>query len=252
MSSKVPEDQKDAWAAYAPEQSPLRVPLGGGAVDSPYSDYDVASENKWRFDWDPKTRRLVWERVHNVPLCLFFTAEEVERLEAICARLLPQEDRTPNDRIPIVPWIDQRLHQDEGDGYRYADMPSDQEAYRHGLRGFAEIAQHRFEKPFEALSGDEQDDVIEAVASGHPPGATWKELPPRRFFTLLMKDVITNYYAHPAAWTEIGFNGPASPRGHIRIWLGGRDPWEAEERRTRSSVDIVQRALKKRKAPSDE
>jgi hypothetical protein len=55
--------------------------------------------------------------------------------------------------------------------------------------------------------------------------------------------VITHYYAHPAAWAEIGFNGPASPRGHIRIWLGGRDPWEAKEERPRSSVEIVRRHL---------
>jgi hypothetical protein len=61
-----------------------------------------------------------------------------------------------------------------------------------------------------------------------------------------MGEVITNYYAHPAAWAEIGFNVPASPRGHIRLQLGSRDPWEAKEMRPRSSVEIVRQHLQKR------
>ena len=83
------------------------------------------------------------------------------------------------------------------------------------------------------------------LVDGKPPGVVWKELPARRFFQLFMRDVITNYYAHPAAWAEIGFNGPASPRGHMRLGLGKRDPWEAEEKRPRSSVEIVRRNLDK-------
>jgi hypothetical protein len=61
-----------------------------------------------------------------------------------------------------------------------------------------------------------------------------------------MKDVIGNYYAHPAAWSEIGFNGPASPRGHIRLSLDSRDPWEAEEKRPCSSSQLVKQALQQK------
>ena len=35
------------------------------------------------------------------------------------------------------------------------------------------------------------------------------------------------YYAHPSAWNEIGFGGPASPRGYVRMDFNRRDPWEA-------------------------
>jgi hypothetical protein len=44
--------------------------------------------------------------------------------------------------------------------------------------------------------------------------------------------VVGIYYAHPAAWSEIGFGGPASPRGYVRLGFDERDPWEAEEVRT--------------------
>ncbi|WP_369127188.1 hypothetical protein [Paenibacillus antri] len=35
------------------------------------------------------------------------------------------------------------------------------------------------------------------------------------------------YYSHPAVWSEIGYGGPAYPRGYVRTQLGQLDPWEA-------------------------
>ena len=62
------------------------------------------------------------------------------------------------------------------------------------------------------------------------PGATWQQLPAARFFkSVLSITVVKIYYAHPAAWNEIGYNGPSSPRGHVRKRAGGVDPWEAQE-----------------------
>ena len=37
------------------------------------------------------------------------------------------------------------------------------------------------------------------------------------------------YYSHPKAWNEIGFGGPASPRGYVRLDGDRPDPWEAIE-----------------------
>ena len=50
------------------------------------------------------------------------------------------------------------------------------------------------------------------------------------FFTKrLLHDIVSAYYAHPTAWNEIGFGGPASPRGYVRMDFDRRDPWEAAE-----------------------
>jgi hypothetical protein len=43
----------------------------------------------------------------------------------------------------------------------------------------------------------------------------------------VIPDITHAYYAHPTAWNEIGFGGPASPRGYARMGLDRRDPWEA-------------------------
>jgi hypothetical protein len=42
-------------------------------------------------------------------------------------------------------------------------------------------------------------------------------------------DVLAAYYSHPTAWNEIGFGGPAAPRGYVRMYFNRRDPWEAAE-----------------------
>jgi hypothetical protein len=51
------------------------------------------------------------------------------------------------------------------------------------------------------------------------------------FHNRLLHDVVAAYYAHPIAWNEIGFGGPASPRGYVRLNYDRRDPWEASEAR---------------------
>jgi hypothetical protein len=47
----------------------------------------------------------------------------------------------------------------------------------------------------------------------------------------MMGDAIDAYYAHPWAWDEIGFGGPAYPRAYTRLERGEPEPWEVEEKR---------------------
>jgi hypothetical protein len=56
-------------------------------------------------------------------------------------------------------------------------------------------------------------------------------MPVRRFWTLMLEDCVTAYYAHPWAWDEIGFGGPAYPRGYMRLENGLPEPWETDESR---------------------
>ncbi len=52
-----------------------------------------------------------------------------------------------------------------------------------------------------------------------------------------MAEIPRAYYAHPAAWNEIGFGGPASPRGYVRMDFDQRDPWEAAEAKPGREAD---------------
>jgi hypothetical protein len=197
---------------------------------SPYRDFDVLA--KWASpDWDDQTREVVAKRLFEVPEIRFFTAAEARTLAAVVERLVPQPERSDSEKIPIVPWIDEKLHEDRRDGYRFDGVPPQREAWRLGLAGMDDTARALFgAERFVELDGAAQDEVLRRVEAGDPPGEAWARLPARRFFkSVLSLTVIKTYYAHPTAWNEVGYNGPSSPRGHMRIWQGGVDPWEAHE-----------------------
>jgi Gluconate 2-dehydrogenase subunit 3 len=195
-----------------------------------YPDFSTLAQQKF---WDTKTREVILDRLNNVPPIRFFTIEEARLLEVICDHIIPQTDRDAAHKIPIVPWIDKRLFENRHDGYRYADMPPDREAFRLGFQAIQEIAWHLHGRSFEELLPLEQDRILKALHDSKPPAgeAIWKRLPVHRFWMMLVQDCVEVYYAHPWAWDEIGFGGPAYPRAYIRLENGLAEPWEADERR---------------------
>ena len=183
--------------------------------------------------WDAATRNTILKRVNEPPPIRFFTSDEARLLEVVCSHLLPQDDRTPDRRIPIVPHIDARLHEHRTAGYRYEEMPHDWDAYRLGLQIFEQMALDTQGKPFLQLTWHEQDVLLKSVHDDKPAGAAelWKKMPAQRFWALLLGDICEAYYAHPWAWDEIGFGGPAYPRAYMRLENGEPEPWEVDEKR---------------------
>lgn len=184
--------------------------------------------------WDAATRRKVLDRVENVPPIQFFTQEEQQLMEVIVAHVLPQDDRLPERRIPIVPRIDERLHAGRTPGYRFTTMPPDGKAYRLGLQAIEQIAQHSSGCPFSEFSWKQQDLLLKSIHDAKPmDGASeiWERMPVKRFWELLIQDCVEAYYAHPWAWDEIGFGGPAYPRAYMRLEHGDPEPWEVAEKR---------------------
>jgi hypothetical protein len=198
---------------------------------SRYPDFDVL--DKWESaDWDDQTREVVRRRLEDVPPIRFFTPDEARLLEALCDRIVPGCEH--GERVPIVPWIDEKLHHDRRDGYRYEDVPPLRDAWRLGLAAIAETARQLHDgRAFTDLATELMDDVLQRVARGDVPGAVWGQLSAKRFFRdVLCSTAVKIYYAHPRAWSEIGYSGPSSPRGHVRNWMGGVDPWDARETAT--------------------
>jgi len=183
--------------------------------------------------WDEATRKTVTSRVLEIPPIRFFSFEEAALMKAVCDRVLPQDDRDDAHKIPVVNFIDERLYSNRLDGYRYDDMPTDQDAHRLGLQAIDEIARYIFGDPFVSLRPSAQERVLKTLHDGKPPAghAIWKRMPVHRFWLLLVQDVVGAYYAHPYAWDEIGFGGPAYPRGYMRLENGEPEPWEVSEKR---------------------
>jgi hypothetical protein len=194
---------------------------------TPYLTYDVL--DKWDSpSWTDQTRAAIKQRLERVPERHFLSEEQWSLLQAIVDRLVPQPDR--EESVPIVPWIDALLDHNHTPGYRYADMPPMREAWLHGLKAIAAEARNRHGKEFETLAPDAQDQLLRDVENNRVESRYWGDLPAGGFFKHhLLKEAVGIYYSHPDAWSEIGYGGPASPRGYARLGPDERDPWEGEE-----------------------
>jgi hypothetical protein len=191
-----------------------------------FPGYDVLAKRRSP-SWNEKTRQVIDQRLALPREPRFLTAEEFRTLEAICDRVMPQPvDRPP---IPLAAMVDAKLYENNSDGYRDHRLPPLREAWRRGLAGIEAEARRRHNVGFEQLDAAEQDALLRAVQDGKIAG-DWGGMPPAVFFAKrLLFDVVTQYYSHPTAWNEIGFGGPASPRGYVRMDFDRRDPWEAAE-----------------------
>ncbi len=195
-----------------------------------YPGFSTLSQSPF---WDDATRQVTTNRVDSPPLRLFFSAEEWEFWTAVFAHLIPQTDRAPDRQIPLVTPLDSRLHENRTVGYRFENMPQDRIAYKIGMKAINQEAQHRYGGPFLHLSHLHQDVALKAIHDGKPAAAPdiWRQMSVHRFWQLLMQDAVDAYYAHPWAWDEIGFGGPAYPRAYTRLERGEPEPWEVEEQR---------------------
>ncbi|PRE66243.1 gluconate 2-dehydrogenase subunit 3 family protein [Burkholderia multivorans] len=194
-----------------------------------YPDYDVLAKRDTP-SWNDATRRAIDARLKvaaTAPRAL--DAERFATLGALCARIAPQP--AGSDAIPTAALIDARLANDEGDGFRDARLPPLRDAWRIGLAALDAMAHRAHRASFASLDGDTADALLRTVQRGEIEAAdraAWAGMDARTFFAKrVLMDICGAYYSHPYAWNEIGFGGPASPRGYVRMDFNRRDPWEA-------------------------
>jgi len=214
-----------------------RRPTGGGPSAG------LAGEELGRFPsydsldqagtWDDVTKGVVLRRLGPPPPLRFFTVAEERIARPLVDRLLAQE---AEPRIPVLENIDARLSEDQTDGWRYDNLPPDGEAWRQSLAALdadatAATGQHFWDLP---IGG--QNDLLEAVRnhsgdwhSSDGDSVDWHGLVASRVWDLWLRYACTAFYAHPWAWNEIGFGGPAYPRGYKNFGIDKREPWEVPE-----------------------
>jgi hypothetical protein len=192
-----------------------------------YPGYDVLAKRHTP-SWNEKTRQVIDERLALPREPRYLSQAEWLVLEAICDRILPQPRTRPP--VPLAAMLDAKLFENRGDGYRDYRLPPLRAAWQRGLHAIDAEARRRHSVGFAALNAAEQDALLRAVQQGALSDSRWEGVPPAIFFAKrLLPDIVTLYYAHPTAWNEIGFGGPASPRGYVRMDFDRRDPWEAAE-----------------------
>lgn len=193
-----------------------------------YPGYDVMAKRNTP-SWNDATRRVIDARLKIVDAPTFLNPQEWLTLRAICDGIVPQQAQQAT-HVPIAAMVDRKLAEDHRDGYRDARLPPLRDAWRRGLAALEATAQTRAGVAFHRSTTAARDALLKDMQDGKLDGPEWGGMPSALFFSeRVAHDILAAYYSHPTAWNEIGFGGPAAPRGYVRMYFNRRDPWEAAE-----------------------
>jgi hypothetical protein len=198
-------------------------------VSKRYPGYDVLAKRNSP-SWNEQTRRVIDARAGLAPQDhRFFTEQEWLTVCAICERIIPQGG-SDHPRAAVAAMLDERLHLGGSEGYRDARLPPMREAWKRAIAAFDSEARAHHARRFHQLDPDSQTALLKSAQENEARSPAWGDMSPELFFShRLLHDIISVYYAHPSAWSDIGFGGPAAPRGYVRMNFDRRDPWEAAE-----------------------
>lgn len=190
-----------------------------------YPNYDVMNEQD---AWDDHTQAIVGARLVREHDYRFLTLTEAELLRTICSRLMD------DDRGEIIQYVlchvDETLSRNIGEGQRKPGVPAARQLIRDGLRAFDRSAQLRFGTHlFHVTDNEQRQLMLEFGENRMEPAEEWGAISQKALFQKLLTLTVEAYYSHPKVWSEIGYGGPAYPRGYVRTAIGQLDPWEAKK-----------------------
>jgi Gluconate 2-dehydrogenase subunit 3 len=196
-----------------------------------FEGYDVLGQVE---TWDDATKGVVLNRLVPPPHLRFFTTAEEADARVLLDLLLDQHEEP---RIPVIDEIDRRLVEGEGDGWHHAEMPPDAAAWRQSLATLRGLCDRERGCSFHELDRAAQTEVLESVRTGERFG----DLPARWVWNLWIRYALAAFYMHPWAWNEIGFGGPAYPRGYKNLGIGQLEPWEKPDGDPRNPIPWAER-----------
>ncbi len=205
--------------------------MTGGTAGTPgwdhrFPGFDVLGQAR---QWDRVTADAVTARVGPPPVTKFFTRPEESCARALLNLLTGQDEQDDERAVPVLEMIDARLEAGETDGWRYADMPQDGQAWRDTLSYLDADAERRCGTSFADAPRVDQIALVQAVQD--LKSDDWHGLPAAHVWSLWTRYACTAFYAHPFAWAEIGFPGPAYPRGYKNAGVGKLEPFEVRDAR---------------------
>ncbi|HET7531211.1 MAG TPA: gluconate 2-dehydrogenase subunit 3 family protein [Mycobacteriales bacterium] len=213
----------------------------GGGVNRRFPGYDVLAEVG---TWDAATAGVVLARLGPPPPIRFFTPAE----QAIGAALFDQLlDQREDPRVPVLQMVDARLAEAITDGWRYEDLPEDGAAFRQTFAALDADARELAGDLFHALSWDSQTSILQRIQDLVSDGKPWHDWQAGHVWSLWTRYACAAFYSHPWAWNEIGFGGPAYPRGYKNLGQDALEPWEVADQRPLEPIRIGDRTERSRR-----
>ena len=144
---------------------------------------------------------------------------QLQILRTLADQVIPQTGPS----IDLAARIDAQLAAAKGDGWRFADMPPDGEAYAAALDALAGL---------DTLADHEQQARLKQLAGGEFKSAVFSAEQMKNWFEDLRADLVRIWVAHPATMARIGFDGFANggdgtrKQGFERLAANERESWE--------------------------
>lgn len=185
------------------------LPLGPTNGGGRFPGFDVTTQAS---HWDVATRTKVMRRTEPPTAPRFFTQHEQATAIALFDQLLYQREEP---RVPVMNLVDARLADHETDGWHYETMAPDDQAWRASLAALDTDSEARFGCGFAECEWDQQAELLHSIQDLGTE--LWHGMTAAHVWSLWTRYGCTAFYAHPLAWNEIGFDGPAYPRGYKNI-----------------------------------
>ncbi len=224
----------------------------------PPDRHGITPQNRGRFpgfdvlaqadQWDQVTAGVVLARLALPKMLSFFTPAEVAVAAPLLDLLLAQDS---DPKVPVLALIDARLATGETDGWHYDDMPEDGQAWRDTLAGLDSDARGRCGAGYAELTAPRQARLLQDVQHLADGGQEWHAWSAGHVWSLWTRYASTAFYSHPWAWNEIGFSGPAYPRGYLNPGVNARESYEVAEHHDLDPVPFAARVERARRADDD-
>ena len=126
-------------------------------------------------------------------------------------------------------FVDAKLADGQLDGFQHDGMPDDRDTWRQVAHGLDQAARRHGETTFAARRRADAARDRRRLRGRRADRRIWDRAARATAWTVVMRSVLSAFYSHPWAWNEIGFGGPAYPRGYMRLAEGpaGAEPDEA-------------------------
>ncbi|MFP3466598.1 gluconate 2-dehydrogenase subunit 3 family protein [Leifsonia sp. SIMBA_070] len=192
----------------------------GAGVPDRFPGFRVLDQKQ---HWDDATRSVVLARIGRPSDIRFFDIVEQAAATALFDELLDQEG---DGRVPITALVDARLAESQTDGWHYDSMPIDADAWHQTLAALDDDARDAHGCAFAECDRGERRELLETIRTGD---GDWRGFHRGQVWSLWTRYACTAFYSHPEAWDEIGFAGPAYPRGYKNLGLDRLEPFEVPD-----------------------
>ncbi|MCX5616423.1 gluconate 2-dehydrogenase subunit 3 family protein [Bombella sp. TMW 2.2559] len=143
--------------------------------------------------------------------------EAFQLLETVCDDILPQQFLLGDLRLNLAVMIDQSLA-GSGDGWRFAELPADLQAWEDGLTSLNQYAQALFSQNYTALHADQRGVVLDQAFDGTLPEHDQAVFSPEQMALWsgdLRHNIVSFFLAHPVVQDRLGISANMTGGDHI-------------------------------------